>query len=201
MAPRLDVAFVNLRRSEWIEGEVRSRAARLAAFYGRITACHVRIGAPHRHHEQGNRYSVRIELSVPGRRIVVSHEPTLRATLQDLDEGRMRKTADTRAVDKHVLVAVREAFDIARRRLQDHARRRRGAVKIHTVPPSGRIIRLIPERQHGWIQADDGQEVYFHRNAVLGTRFDRLRVGAAVRFVEERGEKGVQASTVRLSGR
>ena len=43
----------------------------------------------------------------------------------------------------------------------------------------------------------DGRDIYFHRNSVLDNAFDRLTVGSEVRFVEEIGEKGPQASTVR----
>ena len=49
----------------------------------------------------------------------------------------------------------------------------------------------------GFIEAD-GHGVYFHRNSVVGGHFERLRVGSRVRFTEEEGEKGPQASTVRL---
>ena len=46
-----------------------------------------------------------------------------------------------------------------------------------------------------------GYEVYFHRNSVLDGAFRRLTVGARVTFVEEVGDKGPQASTVRLLGK
>ena len=39
---------------------------------------------------------------------------------------------------------------------------------------------------------------YFHRNSVLHGGFERLRIGSKVRFIEEPGEKGPQASTVTL---
>ena len=47
----------------------------------------------------------------------------------------------------------------------------------------------------------DGREVYFHKNSVLAPGFDHLEVGHEVHFAEEMGEKGPQASTVRLAGR
>ena len=49
--------------------------------------------------------------------------------------------------------------------------------------------------------APDGREIYFHRNSVLDAGFDRVSVGAEVRFVEEEGVRGPQASTVRLVGK
>jgi hypothetical protein len=41
--------------------------------------------------------------------------------------------------------------------------------------------------------------VYFQKSSVLSNVFDRLTIGSAVSFVEEQGEKGPQASTVRLT--
>jgi len=43
--------------------------------------------------------------------------------------------------------------------------------------------------------------IYFHRNAVIDGAFERLKVGSEVAFVEEAGEKGAQAGTVRLIGK
>ena len=47
----------------------------------------------------------------------------------------------------------------------------------------------------------DGRDVYFHRNSVLNDEFDHLEVGAEVRFAEEMGDKGPQASTVATIGK
>jgi len=98
-------------------------------------------------------------------------------------------------------VAVHEAFDAARRQLQDHARRRRGVVKVHEEIPHGRVSKLFPDEGYGFLETSDGREVYFHRNSVLGADFDRLSIGTEVRFAEEEGEKGLQASTVTVVGK
>ena len=55
--------------------------------------------------------------------------------------------------------------------------------------------------EFGFLEAADGHEVYFHRNSVLDGLFSRLAVGTRVTFVEEIGEKGPQASTVKLLGK
>ena len=54
---------------------------------------------------------------------------------------------------------------------------------------------------YGLIHTSDGREVYFHRNSVLNGGFDQLELGTPVRFAEEMGEEGPQASTVQLSGK
>jgi cold shock CspA family protein len=51
------------------------------------------------------------------------------------------------------------------------------------------------------LESSDGQEIYFHRNSVLDGGFIRLREGSRVTYTEEMGEKGAQASTVRLLGK
>lgn len=51
---------------------------------------------------------------------------------------------------------------------------------------------------HGFLKNVDGRDVYFHRNAVLHGDFDRLAVGTGVNYMEEMGEDGLQASTVRI---
>jgi cold shock CspA family protein len=63
------------------------------------------------------------------------------------------------------------------------------------------VVRLFPLEEYGFIEAEDGHEVYFQRNSVLHDAFDRLVVGSEVSFVEEEGDKGPQASTVKLAHR
>jgi cold shock CspA family protein len=58
-------------------------------------------------------------------------------------------------------------------------------------------VRLFPARAYGFLETDDGREVYFHRNSVLDGGFGSLRVGSRVVFAEEPGLDGPQASTVR----
>ena len=74
-------------------------------------------------------------------------------------------------------------------------------MKAHDVLPHGRVSRLYPHEDYGFIATRDGHEVYFHRNSVVNDAFDRLEVGAEVSYVEQDGRKGPQASTVKLVGR
>ena len=71
------------------------------------------------------------------------------------------------------------------------------------MPNHGRIARLFKTEGYGFIQASDGNEIYMHRNAVVGNGFDHLSEGDEVRFVlhEGEGEKGPQASTVMPIGK
>ncbi|HVB38068.1 MAG TPA: HPF/RaiA family ribosome-associated protein, partial [Vicinamibacterales bacterium] len=148
----VQITFRNMDRSEALEDEIGRRVAKLETYYGRIMACRVSIERPHRHQQEGNRFRVRIDLTVPGEEIVISHEsPTLHANLQDLDADKRTKAAEVDAVQKYGRVAIHEAFDTARRRLQDYARRQRGDVKSHEAPPHGQVVRLMPELNGGFL--------------------------------------------------
>ena len=181
-----------------LEAEIRTRIDKLETYYRSIMGCRVLVEFVQRHHETGNRYHVRIYLTVPGEEIVVAHEPSLHSTAQDVDVEEATKADELDPERKHARVAVREAFDIARRRLQDYARRQRGTVKTAARQPRGRVSQFFPIDECGYIEAQDGHEVYFQKSSVLKNAFDRLIVGSMVTFVEELGEKGPQASTVKI---
>ena len=180
MQEPLRIAFRNMEAPIGIEDSIRKHVADLERYFDRIIACSVVVEADHRHHRHGRLYHVRIDLIVPEREIVVRREPSQHHAHEDLP------------------VAIRDAFDAARRQLQDHARAARGDVKAHATPSIGRIARLIAEKDYGFLVTDTGDEVYLHRNAVLGHGFDKLRVGDEVRYVVEEGEgeQGPQASAV-----
>jgi cold shock CspA family protein len=88
-----------------------------------------------------------------------------------------------------------------RRQLEDYARTLRGDVKTHELPDHGHIVELVPAEDYGRIETPDGRSVYFHRNSVLDGDFDDLEEGAEVRFAEESGAEGPQASTVHVIGK
>lgn len=183
MKQPLQITFRDIPRSDAVEAKIREKAAKLDVFYDQIMACQVVIEAPHGHHHQGYLYHVRIDLTVPNGEIIINRDPKEHHAHED------------------VYVAIRDAFDAARRKLQDFARKQRGDVKTHETPAHGTVLEIIPSQDFGRIQTSEGREVYFHRNSFLDGDFDVLEIGDKVRFVEEAGEKGPQASTVHLIGK
>ena len=192
------ISFRGLAPSDALESDVRERIAKLETYCPSIMGCRVIVEFVQRHHETGNRFHVRIDLTVPGDELVVSHEANLHAAAQESESDRMARVAETDPERKHAHVAVREAFDIARRLVQDYARRQRGAVKTRVARPRGRVSQLFPIDEYGYIEASDGHEIYFQKSSVSRNAFDRLEVGSTVTYSEERGDKGPQASTVQL---
>jgi len=179
MKTDLQVSFRNMDRSDAVEAAVREAAGKLERFHDRITGCHVLIEAPHRRHQQGKLYHVRVDVLVPGGEVVVNRDPPEHHAHED------------------VYVAIRDAFDAARRRLEDYVRRHFTEVKAHEPMATARVSELFPQEDYGFLETPDGRRLYFHRHSVLGAGFDRLDIGSEVHFAEEMGDKGPQASTVR----
>ena len=179
----LQVTFRDMPRSDAVEAKIRERAEKLDKFYDSIMSCRVVVEAPHAHHHQGRLYHVRIDLTVPHGELVVSKDKHDDRTHED------------------VYVAIRDAFDAAQRQLKNYVRKQRMEVKTHEIPPHGTVVDVFPAMDYGTIHTPDGREVYFHRNSVLNQDFEDLQPGVSVRFAEEMGEQGPQASTVQVLGK
>lgn len=113
----LQITFHDMPPSAAVEANIRKKAERLRSFFAIISGCRVLVEAPHRYHHKGKLYRVRIDLTMPGLELVVDRDPGMDSAHED------------------VYVAIRDAFDAARRKLQDYARRRRGSVKLHQPQP------------------------------------------------------------------
>jgi len=194
LAPQ--ITFRNMDPSPGLEAAVLKEAARLERYFSRIMSCRVALEGPKRE-EYGGLYRVRIDLGVPGEELLVEHNPSLHATLASQETVHETKQSEPHRERRDPKVAIREAFHEMRRRLQDYVRRIGGQTKKHERLPVGKVIRLSPEEGFGFVESE-GREIYFHRNSVLGSNFSRLRIGSPVRFAEEMGEQGPQATTVRL---
>lgn len=117
MTMPVSVTFRDIAVNDRLDALIRERAEALDGTFKGIHTCRILIEVPHRHHHTGNRYHVRIELAVPGDTIVVSHLPNLTAAVKA--NGAASKSAEIDADYRDAAIAVREAFDIARRRLQE----------------------------------------------------------------------------------
>ncbi len=113
----------------------------------------------------------------------------------------MQRSPDEDHSHEDPYVVVRDAFDSMRRRLEDYMRKKRGDVKMHEQPAHGRVTVLEPLQDYGRLETPDGRDIYFHRNSLVNADFDELEIGTELRFVEEAGEQGTQASSVFLIGK
>lgn len=179
-----EISFRNMEPSDVIEADVRDHIAKLEQVYDRITSCKVVIQAPNQEAPTGEPYHVRIYAAVPQHDIVVDQDP-----------------GDKQSHQKDVSLAIRDAFQAARRQLTEVRDKLRNRTKTHEIPPHGLVKTVYPEKEYGFIETPDGREVYFHANSVRGIDFTDLEYGSQVRFEEELAEKGPQATVVHPVGR
>lgn len=112
---QLQISFRDMEPSAAVEERIRERAERLERYFDRITSCRVVVESPHKHSHHGRQFRVRVDLTVPEDEIVADSARAASPQHED------------------VYVAIRDAFDTAKRSLEEYARRRRGDVKHHTV--------------------------------------------------------------------
>jgi ribosomal subunit interface protein len=176
----LKITCRNFSVTDSIRTEVEAFVSKLDRFYDRIMHCEVSISAPHRHQRKGRLYHVAIRLLMPGPDLMIS-----------------RKVEDDPSHEK-LHTALNHAFHAMERRLEDRVRTMRGYVKGREAPTVGRVLRVFPDRGFGFLEGDDGQEIYFHEHSVLNRKFSELQEGNTVRYRLEKGEKGPQASSLQL---
>ena len=184
MQTPVEIEYQGMEARPHIQTALAKHVDDLEQRFGRVTACRVVLKAPGGHHRTGGLYEVNIRLALPdGREVNVDRTAQADERHSDLD------------------FAINDAFKRARRQLQDQVRELQGQVKQHENLPVATVVRLDPSGEFGFIETSDGAEVYFHRNSVLDDAFSRLAVGTRVTFAEGVGEKGPQASTVKLMGK
>ena len=99
----VEVIFRNLERSQSIEEEAQRRAQKLYQLNHHIRNCRVTIELDGKHHQQGKKYDVRVDVMMPGKELVISHDQS----------------------NEDAYVALRDALDSAKRMLEDHTQKQR----------------------------------------------------------------------------
>ncbi|MFJ5487862.1 HPF/RaiA family ribosome-associated protein [Hansschlegelia beijingensis] len=183
----LEIAFKNLQTSEALEQLIRDRVARLEQSHPRLMSCRVVVETPYRSAAGGKQpLGITIEVTLPGTGSIVA---------SDSQERRDSKGDETAFVTR--------AFKRLERQLEDETQIRRGEVKTHGSEGSvGRVVRLFPEQNYGFIEYPGSPDLYFTRNAVSGDAYDQLKIGEMVLVTIATGEgpMGPQASSVRPVG-
>ncbi|MFP4373931.1 MAG: cold shock domain-containing protein [Spirochaetaceae bacterium] len=178
----LEISFRKIRKTQNLEELIRREAESLEDVNDHVSSCRVSVEQPQKHLKSGSPYRVRIDMTVPPKHeLVARREP---------GHGEMHEELQTVILD---------TFDDARRQLRELNARQAGEEKRHPAQETTAIVhRLVPDEDFGFLKTLEGRDVYFHRNSVVNNGFDRLAVGTGVRHTEEIGEKGLQATTVRI---
>lgn len=131
--------------SDAVVARLEEEARKLDKYFDSITSCRVMVEAPHRHHRRGDAFHIRIELGVPGKELVVGHEPSLRGVLKHEHEAQWKKNLEIDGPHKDVYVAIRDAFRAMRRQLQDYVHCLRKEVKKHEPSTLAEVAILLPD--------------------------------------------------------
>ena len=102
------ITYRGMQHSPAMDERIRELAAKLEDLQPKITRCHVVVDETDRHKNKGNLFEVRVDIHVPGKEIVATHQ-------NDVD----------------AYVAIASAFEAVQRQLEAQMRIQRGEVKQH----------------------------------------------------------------------
>lgn len=176
------ITYRNMTPSPAIDDHIHRRMDEIAKAHPRIVGCRVVIDAPQKKHVKGRDFEVRVTFMVPGPDIHVARRVGRSGAAEDVN------------------LAIHEAFDAARRLLQEQ-KREMGSVEVkqHSPVLHGRVDRLFEGEGYGFVVADDGHEVYFDREGLVSGDWKALKVGTKLRFREMAGDKGPYATNVAIA--
>ena len=158
---------------EWRE-KIEAELARLQKQY-HDPILHARVEIIGTAHHRLGAFEVHLVVTVPGDTITI------------VRQGEM------------IMPLVVEAFDVLDRRLPEHSQVIQQQLKTHeAIAQHGRVARLFPDDDYGFIESNDGTEIYFHAHAVKKGKFSQLTPGTAVKFAQEAGDRGPQAIWVQV---
>lgn len=176
MELKIETRNVELRKGwqERIEEEKEKMVRHYANF-----VLHLRVSIEAtKHHKEGG-FELKLVASVPNDTVVVS-----------------RKGENMNAL----LV---EAFDVLSLQLKEILRKKRKDQKAMDagveVGSFGVVRKVSPFESYGFIVTPDEREIYFHENALKDIFLDQLIEGDEVIYGETVGDKGPQASWVRVA--
>jgi ribosome-associated translation inhibitor RaiA/cold shock CspA family protein len=183
METPLQITFKNTESSEFLEARIRDRVERLERYNHAIIGCRVVVEVPHKSPGSGKvPLGISVEVEVPGRMLVAKGQ-------EDMHEVKGDRTA-----------IINRVFEAMERQLEDDSQvRRREVQDSASTAEAGRIARLFPDQNYGFVEISGSPQLYFTENALSGLAFADLEEGMMVRVTRAttEGPMGPQASSVR----
>ena len=175
MELKVETRNVELRKG-WQE-RIEEEKEKLVRHYANFVL-HLRVSIEAtKHHKEGG-FELKVVASVPNDTVVISRKGENMGTL---------------------LV---EAFDVLSLQLKEILRKKRKDQKVLDggleVDSFGVVRKVSPFESYGFIVTPDEREIYFHENALKDIALDQLKEGDEVIYGETSGDKGPQASWVRV---
>ncbi|HWU43624.1 MAG TPA: HPF/RaiA family ribosome-associated protein, partial [Bdellovibrio sp.] len=141
-----EIDFADFQSSTVITQKIEGKLEKLEKHFDRITSAHVTVRLPHRHRNK-HIYHIQVQVDIPGYTFIVNREPEMNYAHSDIN------------------VAIRDAFDKVKRKLDDFIEDRRE--RPHPVSGSqhGYVISYDPGNGFGFVAAEDGREIYFNSSS------------------------------------
>lgn len=174
----LKVEGLNLKiRKSW-EQKIAKEQERLDRHHPGLIQ-NLRVTVETTQHQKAGGYEVRLIAGVPNETVVVKRK------------------------GESVSPLLVDAFDTLGLQLKELQRKRQRSsqkqdVGVTAAGCAGVIKKLSPFESYGFIFDDDGRDIYFHENALKNLSMDEIKEGDSVIFGETSGDKGPQASWVKV---
>jgi cold shock CspA family protein/ribosome-associated translation inhibitor RaiA len=176
MELKIEARNVELRKSWQIK--IEEEKEKLVRHYANFVL-HLRVTIEATSHHKEGGFEIKLIASVPNDTVVVTRK----------GEG--------------VRPLLVEAFDVLSLQLKEILRKKRKGQKGVELGSEGDkygiIQKLSPLESYGFITSSDEREIYFHENALKNANIDELAEGDGVFYGETVGDKGPQASWVRVT--
>jgi cold shock CspA family protein/ribosome-associated translation inhibitor RaiA len=175
----LQVEARNLEIRKLWQDKIDEEKTRLERYHaGFIHHLRVTIEGTSSHREGG--YELRLVASIPNDTVVVKRK------------------------GEKVIPLLVDAFDTLSLQLKELQRKRRQSYKVQTEAAAsaggeGIVKSIFPYESYGFIVTPQGQEIYFHENALKDVSMNQLSEGDGVKFGEAQGDKGPCATWVKLA--
>ena len=176
MELKIETRNVELRKS-W-QAKIEEEKEKLVCHYANFIL-HLRVTIEATSHHKEGGFEIKLIATVPNDTVVVTKK----------GEG-----------VRSLLV---DAFDVLSLNLKEILRKKRkghkGSEQGAVGDQYGVIRKISPLESYGFITTSDERDIYFHENALKNATIDELAEGDSVFYGETIGDKGPQASWVRVS--
>ena len=180
-----EITYEGVEKTSALDDLINKNIAKLEKICDYIVSVHVAIGSFSRRHRTGNYYRVRIDLRIPPRHEIV-----------------VKRTSETQRQFEPLPAIIRRTFASAEKQLESLVEKQRNEVKAHTKSGAMALVdKIFRDEDYGFLRTADGQQMYFHKNSCLQGEWELLQPGTGVRYTEQEGEKGPQASSIEIVDR
>jgi cold shock CspA family protein len=194
-----EIMFKGIIRTGYIDKLIERGIAKLERVCSYIISTRITVEQIQTRHRTDNPYRILIEISIRDRPDIVVERLSnkMKKAVDDPDQINSRPDRKRNPREEALPAFIISTFGSARRELEKVVEKQRGAVKVHPQQRGQATVETIfRDQDYGFLRGSEGQSVYFNRNSVLHDHWEHLKVGAAVHYTQEIGDKGLQASIV-----